>query len=979
MGMYAQYEVGQYIYTDNARYKVTEIVDIAQPVANSEAWSGSNLLSPYEGDGTDEDPAGSTFTQEQATDQDILHAAFDVEFASRYILTFRFKGGNLDSSSASSLDASAQNHIDAWVSLTGTSTKEGTANTDYLQVGATFTIAPFEWTEVSWSFQDTLSAHVDGAKLNLVFSKMTTESTIATSMQLVKVQEVYDIRIMQKSINFVKKLMADPNFDTEEAADAKTELEFAIESIEEGYDTEVYDDVEAGTAMLEALDGFIEDFLGATTESMNSTLDGLKSPFSSLATWNNGTTYDNRFANLKMSGGRWAHRSSTDLPDLVDYLNCAIQRSQPFGDHTIKVVNPNFTPGKYFITAEVRVASCPSNAWTFNFDKSIDNATMFIGSNTYEIGEIPAGKDPIRVYAVGEIQEGEEFSAGFFIPGVEKANNTTGIAFFIKNIEVRAFNDVVDKINRANDWNTFLAQYNAAAGAIKNINEKLADSNYPYAKDSLQNALAIWKPYYDKVLEDGWIDAEGNDTGVAKNAELLDWALYQGVELYNEPEGEEEPTRLEYQLVRNLQWANNYSAARNQIITDFNALIATAEAELNDDMNNAGDKETFEGEISAAQLVIGGILAEATDDTYETDSITLADATKTLNQAIAAFKKSAELKPIIDIDFSNDFTAFYSEEEPNEVAGYVIKGAAGEMTFTMDDLQFDNNEAPSFYQAYSWDSRGWYNNICYKYQKGFANGDADNSGQVERTDPVFTDALRVGNSEVEVYLGEGDIPTDEDVIRVQFDLWIGNLSGRYVWVDLRNKDNVTVAGFKYNKYNGTVAYNYFNNKTGASYDTTEIGQDGGTGMDFKYARGLGSSSVSNAGIHADGGLNNFDLVIDYKAMTAQGTLVGNGTSAGSPMPLNKEVEDNKIVKFVLGSNYANNGERRSWFDNLKIFKYASSAEGPDPVSINAVADNAESNVAAGIYTITGVKVNALQKGFNIVKTTDGQVKKVFIE
>jgi hypothetical protein len=122
------------------------------------------------------------------------------------------------------------------------------------------------------------------------------------------------------------------------------------------------------------------------------------------------------------------------------------------------------------------------------------------------------------------------------------------------------------------------------------------------------------------------------------------------------------------------------------------------------------------------------------------------------------------------------------------------------------------------------------------------------------------------------------------------------------------------------------------------------------------------------------------LVIDYKANTVKGIVENpqKGKCEGAVMPLTKAYDDNKIVKLLIGSSYSSNPERRCWFDNVKIYKYPSSATGEDPVSINSVA-NTTSNAAAGIYTISGAKVNGLQKGINIVKMQNGQVKKVFVK
>lgn len=925
IGMYAQYEVGNYIYTTNARYKVTEIVDIAQPVANSEAWSGSNLLSLYEAVDAD-DYNGVMFEKDGATEEDILHAAFDIDFGSRYILTFRFMGGD-GVSTVSSLNATGQDRVDAWVSLEDSNGPTGTANVDYLQVASTFNIAVQQWTEVSWTFQDTLSAHIDGAKLNILFGKMTSGNVIAAGMQLVKVEQVYDIRIAQKRIDFVTQLMEDSNFNTAEAADKKSELEDAIRLIQELMPTEDFDDVNAAADLMAGLDDAIEGFLGVTSDNLRSQIQTLD--FASLAGVGRGRNFSaNTINDLTLEGGNWGHIEGSDA------MRSGIQRNYA-NNATIRIKKTTFPAGKYFFSAEMRNA-LPSAAWPCEpliFSLTTEGTQMWVGNDTITVDPL-VGEDYQSFYIVGEVAEDGAFEAAVYWPGVTSG----GGVFEIRNVQLRGFG-VMDKLNRLADWTTFLTQYNAATNAINAINEKLADSNYPYAKDSLQNALAIWKPYYDKVLEDGWIDADGNDTGVAKNAELLDWALYQGVELYNEPEGGEEPTRLEYQVVRNLQWANNYSTARNQIITDFNALVVKAEAEYNDDMNQDGDKATFEGEINDAKLTIAAVLASATDDTYETDSITLAAATEALNEAIDAFKKSAELKPFIDIDFENGFTAVYgNEEDPEEVTGYYVAGAAGKMEFSASDVQIDNTVQET------------------KYEIGFEDRAAG--------------ILHMGNGAAYVNFSEEDIPTDEDVIRITFDMWIGNANGHNATIEFQNSDEVRVAGFQHSGWNGNLV-NDFNDASNTGLDIA-----GATG---KVGYNNGDGEGNNAGIARDANRSSFDLIIDLKAETAQASVSypGKGTTTGNPIPLRSEVLGNKqIVKMMMKSE-GTYSTRHNWFDNLKIYKYKSSAE--ESVGIDAVNEGKASNAAAGIYTITGVKVNALQKGFNIVKTANGQVKKVFIE
>lgn len=68
--------------------------------------------------------------------------------------------------------------------------------------------------------------------------------------------------------------------------------------------------------------------------------------------------------------------------------------------------------------------------------------------------------------------------------------------------------------------------------------------------------------------------------------------------------------------------------------------------------------------------------------------------------------------------------------------------------------------------------------------------------------------------------------------------------------------------------------------------------------------------------------------------------------------------------------------------NLYVYSYPSLAEVlafeqfADPTAINNATVQ---NAVKGIYTVNGTKLNALQKGINIVKFADGTVQKVLVK
>ena len=369
------------------------------------------------------------------------------------------------------------------------------------------------------------------------------------------------------------------------------------------------------------------------------------------------------------------------------------------------------------------------------------------------------------------------------------------------------------------------------------------------------------------------------------------------------------------------------------MFADLKDEITKAEGIRDDDMYQSGDKVTFQSAIDAAAQSRTNMLATTTDATMQADSLTMANAIVTLQEAETAFINSiTPLEPIVNIDFSKGFEPVYTTSEEEQIlSGYAIKGAAGQMDFTVNGVGYDEDS-----QSYLTTGN--------TYALGFLSGE----------ELLYPDVLRVGNSAATVMLPEA--VGDEDVIRVQFDLFVGNLSGKAVYVNLQNENSERVAGFSINRYNGSVEYNEFN----------DVLTNGGTGLNLlKYVTGVGSSSASNAAIAAESNKSSFDLVVDYKAKTLKGTVTNakNGTCEGALMPW-PAIEDSKIVKFVLGSNYGTEA-RRCWFDNLKIFKYASQATGPNE-QVGIAAVNANIPATGAIYTLSGVQVKgAPAKGLYI--------------
>ncbi len=908
ISMNAQYSVNDYVYTATAKYKVQRVLDLP---AFAEWYNySSEIFSPYTA-ATEDDFDGIQSTR--SDEGDFISYALPIQYGKNYIITMKFMA---TADGTTSITNGGQNQIDAWVSHDDDQgARVGSTNFDYTQVGATSTVVANQWAEISWAFSDTLTVNAEpspgqdepGGYLNILFSRINTECVIANNIQVVEVEQVYDTRISDRLIDYAKKIIADDNFNTAAAADTKTVVEEDIAAIEDAIAAGEFDDQVAAE---EAMSALMED-LGFFMDVESNNMAKFLSKIDITSIGNIGRGRDGDFGCFERVGGNsnWGHLSGDDA------LRWAIQKGYGNATASIAVVSKEFPAGKYFMTCELRNANDGKDSWPCIPTYTLETVCkLTLGNVSQELAPI-SGEQFQKFYIIGEVTEDGQFRAQIDWPGADD-----GGIFEVRAVEVRSFgDDIISGVERYRAWTPFKAQYDAAKSARETLLAKAADSNYPWANDTIQSTIDRWDPFFNKVTEDNWIGADGNDTGVATNEELIEWTTIQGYTFDEHGEEADYETYKEYAVVRGYQKANDYIVAQNKPIADLQAKIAECKGVEADPMNFGCDHETYLAVIAQAEAILADVIANTNDDKQEADTERLNNAIADLDDATQTFKDSGVLKPFIDIDFSGSFATTVDEEDPTIITSYYIDGktdtynGAGQMVFSnVNNVQTDpsKDEAGHFWQL------------------GF--GDA------------FLDVLRVGggaNSPGTVELGAENIPTDDEILRVEFDLWLGNLGKGYLTVECQNAEGQRLGGFSIDRYNGKVAFNDFNNVTGATNDHEESTANGGDGMNIRqYATGLGSSSVGNAGICTDDNKSHFSLVFDFKALALQGTVENgkNGKCEGAEMPMlhlnDASITDNKVAKFVLSSNYAsaNNGAqaRRCWFDNLQMFKYPSQAEGP---------------------------------------------------
>ena len=907
------FQPGEYAYNSTQKFKILgkNLVTNGNFASNRDGWYGADKetgLSATEWDLVQgAGPNGETVLQTLGADvTQPLCNSWTLEPGS-YIVSYQIKmpaaayvsPATLTTKNNVTTISFPTNYADFFINTTGDHTRVVTSDEAPVKGVTTTTYIPAEeWKTIIYFF--TIE---QGETLVMHFEKLTAGTQI-TNFAIHSASTVYDTRIIENRIAFARKLMEMPEFNTEAAQDAKATLNGIIGFIEETLSANGYEDADAANNDLTGLnDEGIEPFLAVTSQNIkkNSYFNYIED-LTKFPKYNRGNIKNEQvIGGFKFRGDNWLHGSgATEIAKQIQtsFVN-------PAG--SISLYNETLPASKYFISAEVRNAYCDkSYNMVYNLERDVK---LYVGTDTVDCGNI-SGENWVRLYHIGELKEGEKFDAGIWWQGLDTKE---GARFEVRNFEVRSLSteDVEAKAEHIKAWNLFKEQWNAATSNRNKLEGMIGSKDYPWAQDSLTKAKTQWDPYYNDVIKKGWLNANGEDAGIATTDELNDWAEHQGYVLADTTETSSDAEKAwyknysKYAVVRGYQYAINYVVDQNKVIANLAAAIEAATASLEDAMNSSGNKAPFKKAIDEAQATLDEVKGSTSDATREADEAKLNKQLEALAAAKTAFEESAKLTPIVDIDFSTPATT-------GEEVAYIIKGAAGQLE--LSNFEADNSASD-----------------ITSFQLGVGE--------------ELLDVLRIGNGSATVNLAEVDQPTENDVIRVNFDMWVGGLIGKYVYFDLRNAADQRVAGFKYGLYDGQTAYNDFDDAAHTGLNIATCGKSTG--------------KTENAALHTDTYKFSFDLVVDYKAKSLQALLPTSptGTKAGGLVAL-PELDDNKIAKIVIGSDYNNSG-RRSWFDNLKVFKYASTAEGPIETAIQNIASPATTDAA--IYTISGAKVTKATK------------------
>ena len=601
------YNVGDYVYTHDAKFKVVgdNLIANGNFASNYDGWKdyADGALSPDYWSietGAAEDGKGNVIQSANGGADltgNYMYQAVPFESGKTYVVTFKMKGVE---PGTSSITQKTSNYVDVFANADGTVSKTA----DRFQQVATTDALKAEWTSYSYSFTDTVTGGSTGY-IVVSFGQLT-QGTQISDVEIREVESVFDTRISDKEIAYAKSLLAIEDFKN-----GRDEFSGTIESVEGFFKTPASDDP-SGAA--EAINSFVlaeNAFLDANSYDVSSMINS-KQLWRTKMQKANGT-----YGDWYVEGStRWYHDPSSD-PYIRDYM----PGFYSLNAGTAKIVK-KMPAGKYFFSCESKghrmagtskaTQNVPDYTWT------VEGCKVFVGKDSVAFNLDQRNFE--RHFVMSTVADGDTLNAGFWHPALTQS---LGGQIYVQNPVLRIVGD-----NSNGEMKTYVENYVALnavatqANALKVMLDSAvvvsAKAEYPWGKAELNDTTTKYQTVYSElsVLKPG--------------AELFDVAA----------------DSLE-QSMRIVRSAINAYYSLNAPYTDLKAQIAQANESINLPANANGDKATFKTVIDKAQGLINSATAEYNEELAQQmkDAKTeLVDAQSAFEATTAAFNNPSELQ-----------------------------------------------------------------------------------------------------------------------------------------------------------------------------------------------------------------------------------------------------------------------------------------------------------------------------------------------
>lgn len=623
------YNVGDYVYTHDAKFKVVgeNLIVNGNFASNYDGWKdyADGALSPDYWSietGAAEDGKGNVIQSANGGADltgNYMYQAVRFESGKTYVVTFKMKGVE---PGTSSITQKTSNYVDVFANADGTVSKTA----ERFQQVATTDALNAEWTNYSYSFTDTVTGGSTGW-IVVSFGQLT-QGTQISDVEIREVESVFDTRISDKEIAYAKSLLAIEDFKN-----GRDEFSGTIESVEGFFKTPASDDP-SGAA--EAINSFVlaeNAFLDANSYDVSSMINS-KQLWTTKMQRANGT-----YGDWYVEGSsRWFHDPASD-PYIRDYF----PGSFSLNAGTAKIVK-KMPAGKYFFSCESKghrmagtskaTQNVPDYTWT------VEGCKVFVGKDSVAFNLDQRNFE--RHFVMSTVADGDTLSAGFWHPALTEK---LGGQIYVQNPVLRIVGD-----NSNGEMKTYVENYVALnaiatqANALKVMLDSAAvvsaKADYPWGKAELNDTTTKYQTVYSElsVLKPG--------------DELFDVAADSLM-----------------QSMRIVRSAINAYYSLNAPYTDLKAQIAQANESINLPANANGDKATFQTVIDKAQGLINSATAEYNEELAQQ----MKDAKTELVDAQVAFEAStASFSNPSEIQLVNPF--FEEFKNQSNVNGWIMAG-----------------------------------------------------------------------------------------------------------------------------------------------------------------------------------------------------------------------------------------------------------------------------------------------------------------
>lgn len=497
VGVHA-YNVGDYIYTSTAKFKVVgeNTVTNGDFSNNTTGWSdatgtGTCTFSIEQAEGLD----GFT-TAAQSPDGKVGTGITNV-FAltpGTYVYSYRIKGV---ANTTSSVTAGAENYIDFFVNKDGSVTREKGAREVAETQGITAT-----WTTIN----DTVN--IASEEMLVMHMERLTAGTQITGVEIHKISEVYDTRKAEKVLANAEMLLSDAHkADFDMDAESRTEFKETVawfKKVLAGQDSETSnEDVTSMTSAVNDLLAGQKAFLDKNSADMSGT----------IKTWvgtDKRQKHNGQLNDFTFTGGRWFHMNSKADADNEIYSTISALFDMPDASATLTKELP---AGQYMATIDLKgfvmAGTAKDQRYTPNYNSDLTGATITLGDKTIDAGVLDEREyTTYTLFAKLKEPTANAFKVNFVLPENYRGKKLGG-NFYIANFTLRKLHNDQNMENTKTAVAAIVAQQAALKGMVDSATVVAGKTEqYAWNFAELKDSVAKYKDLYEGTL--AVVDAEGN-------------------------------------------------------------------------------------------------------------------------------------------------------------------------------------------------------------------------------------------------------------------------------------------------------------------------------------------------------------------------------------------------------------------------------------------------------------------------------------